>query len=295
MSVLPAKIGLVAGWGEFPVHVARTLAKQGTKVYCVGVKNHASEHLAEICHDFRMFGLGKMGAQVRYLKRAGVSQATMAGKIFKTRIFRRFHLLQHFPDLLCWKHFYPIFVTRSKDRRDDTLLTTVTELYSSGGIKFLPATNLAPELLVKEGTLTNKKISGSQFKDIQFGWQMAKAMGGLDVGQSVVVKNQAVMAVEAIEGTDECIRRAGQLCQEGGFTVVKVAKPYQDMRFDVPTIGSGTIQTIYDSGGSVLAIEAEKTIVLQQTKVIELANQLGISIVALSAADISQSEYASAG
>jgi DUF1009 family protein len=116
-------------------------------------------------------------------------------------------------------------------------------------------------------------------KDIQFGWQMAKAMGSLDIGQTVVVKNQAVLAVEAIEGTDQCIARAGQLCS-GGFTVVKVAKPNQDMRFDVPTIGVGTIETIAREGGRVLAIEADRTIILEQTETVRIAEKLGVAIFA---------------
>ena len=133
---------------------------------------------------------------------------------------------------------------------------------------------------MKTGTLTNRKPSSAQQKDIEFGWTMAKQMGGLDVGQTVVIKEQAVMAVEAIEGTDACIRRAGELCQ-GGFTVVKVAKPNQDMRFDVPTIGTSTIQSIHDAGGSVLAVEGEKTIILDQPETIALAQRLGIVLVAI--------------
>ena len=134
---------------------------------------------------------------------------------------------------------------------------------------------------MKTGTLTRRSPSGSQQKDIAFGWQMAKEMGRLDIGQSIVVKDQTVLAVEAIEGTDACIRRAGQLCQKGGFTVVKVAKPNQDMRFDVPTIGVGTIETIHESGGQVLAIEADMTIVLDEEETIARANELGIRIVAV--------------
>jgi len=203
--------------------------------------------LESLCTSYRVFGMGRMGGQVRFLRSVGVKRATMAGKIFKTLLFqRRRDLLKHFPDLTFLRHFYPVYISRSKDQRDDTLLNTVVQLYAAGGIEFQPATDFAPELLVKTGTLTNKKPNSAQQKDIEFGWSMAKQMGGLDVGQTVVVKEQAVMAVEAIEGTDACIQRAGKLCQ-GGFTVVKVAKPNQDMRFDVPTIGVSTIQSIHDA------------------------------------------------
>ena len=144
---------------------------------------------------------------------------------------------------------------------------------------FAPPTDFAPELLVKAGSLTRSSPTQKQLRDIQFGWTMAKEMGRLDIGQTVVVKNQAVMAIEAIEGTDECIRRAGTLCK-GGFTVVKVAKPNQDMRFDVPTIGVGTIETIAEAGGNILAVEADQTIILEQAETIAAAEKLGVSIFA---------------
>ena len=127
---------------------------------------------------------------------------------------------------------------------------------------------------------TKRNTTSFELKDIQFGWHLAKQMGGLDIGQSIVVKGRCVLSVEAVEGTDECIRRAGQLCPAGGFTVVKVAKPNQDMRFDVPTIGLGTLQTIKKAGGRVLAIEADKTVLLDRPEVVKFANQNGMSIVA---------------
>lgn len=274
-------IGLVAGWGQFPVRIATTLRDQGFRVHCVAIRDHADPVLRDICFQHREFGIGRMGAQVRWLKKSGVGYATMAGKIHKKILFQRKRdLIRHVPDLTCVKHFYPIYISKSKDRRDDTLLNTVVELYQSGGIEFAPATDFAPELLVKEQLLTKKAPSHSEMKDIAFGWEMAKEMGRLDIGQTVVIKNQAVMAVEAIEGTDACIERAGELCK-GGFTVVKVAKPEQDMRFDVPTIGVGTIETIHRAGGNVLAIEAGQTIVLDEASVASTANRLGVSVIAL--------------
>jgi DUF1009 family protein len=278
------KIGLVAGWGSLPVRVAQMLTSQGYDVHCAAIKNHADPVLADICHRYQVFGMGRMGGQVRFLRNAGVTQATMAGKIFKTLLFqRKIDLIQHFPDLTFFRHFYPFIISRTRDRRDDTLLNTVVDIYAASGITFSPATDFAPELLVKKGPLTRRPPTSSQLKDIEFGWTMAKEIGRLDIGQTVVVKDQAVMAVEAIEGTDECIRRAGELCH-GGFTVVKVAKPNQDMRFDVPTIGVGTIETIHKSGGSVLAIEADRTIVLEQAEFIAAAERLGISVFAFDGA-----------
>ena len=285
------KIGLVAGWGKLPVCVAQMLTSQGYDVYCAAIKNHADPVLAEICHRYQVFGMARMGGQARFLRQGGVTQATMAGKIFKTLLFKRkIDLIHHFPDLTFWRHFYPVFVSRTKDQRDDTLLNTVVDLYAASGITFSPATDFAPELLVKKGSLTRRPPTSTQLKDIAFGWAMAKEMGRLDIGQTVVVKDQAVMAVEAIEGTDQCIRRAGELCK-GGFTVVKVAKPNQDMRFDVPTIGVETLETIHQAGGNVLAIEADRTIVLEQIEFIAAAERLGISVFAFDGADQIQSSF----
>ncbi len=146
----------------------------------------------------------------------------------------------------------------------------------------LPCDDYAPELLVKTGQLSKLAPTKSQWRDIVFGWQLAKEMGRLDIGQSVCVKDQTAIAIEAIEGTDQCIRRAGQLCTAGGFTIVKTAKPQQDMmRFDVPTIGLGTLQTMLDAGGKVLAVEAGKTILVEQEAFLEFADKQGLVVVSL--------------
>ena len=146
---------------------------------------------------------------------------------------------------------------------------------------FASVLDFCPELLVKEGILTRRAPTPSEQKDIEFGWALAKEMGRLDVGQSVAVKERATLAVEAIEGTDRCIERAGQFCRAGGWSLVKVAKPQQDMRFDVPTIGITTIENLHKAGARVLAIEAGKTILLDEPQVLALADRYGLSIVAM--------------
>ena len=170
---------------------------------------------------------------------------------------------------------------RTKDRSDDTLLTSIVDAFAQDGIQFGPATNYAPELLVKSGQLTRRGPTAAEQKDIEFGWRLAKEMGRLDIGQSVVVKDQAAIAVEAIEGTDECIRRAGALCRAGGFTVVKSAKPQQDMRFDVPTIGVCTLEAMAAAGGKLLAIEAGRTILVDEADFLRFADDHRIAVVAL--------------
>lgn len=278
---LPAKIGLVAGWGRYPAVVAETLRAQGYRVYCLAIKDHADPVLRESCDDYHAVGLAKLGAAIRYFRRNGVVQATMAGKIHKVALFQKFAWLKHLPDWRCVCTFYPHWISKTKDRKDDTLLGAVIDAFARDGIEFAPATQFAPELLVKHGNLTGRSPSHGQWKDIEFGWRLAKEMGRLDVGQSVAVKGRAVLAVEAVEGTDQCIRRAGQLCPQGGFTVVKVAKPQQDMRFDVPTIGVGTLETLVQAGASVLAIEAEKTIVLDEAELVCYADRHKLTIVAV--------------
>ena len=283
------RVGLIAGWGRYPIVAAEHLTQLGYKVFCLGIAGHADDALAGVCDDYRRVGLTRLGAQIRYFRRRGIHDVTMAGKIHKVLLFNRDFLWQNLPDLTCVRTFYPHFITRSKNRNDDSLLTAVVDSYEKRGLHVKAATDLAPQLLVKCGHLSGKRPSQSQQQDIAFAWQLAKSMGGLDVGQTVAVKGRAVLAVEAVEGTDQCIRRAGMLCPAGGFTVAKVAKPQQDMRFDVPTIGIGTVQSLVAAGGSVLAIEAEKTIIVDQQQVIDYAQRHGITLVSMHANEMAAS------
>ena len=278
----PKTIGLLAAWGRFPIVVAESLKRNGHRVCCLGVKDHADRMLANICDEFDWVGLAKLGQASRWFARHGVSQATMAGKIHKVSLLKRGAWLRHFPDWTTFQAFYPHFVSRRSDRKDDTLLLVVVDTFARHGIEFLPATDFAPELLVAPGQVAGRPLSMAEFADVEFGWYLAKRMGGLDVGQSVCVKGRAVLAVEAIEGTDQCIARAGKLCGQGGFTVVKTAKPEQDMRFDVPTVGIGTLEVMAQSGGQVLAVEGNRTILLNDENFRRFAESQGISVVAVS-------------
>jgi UDP-2,3-diacylglucosamine hydrolase len=277
------RVGLVAGWGRFPIVVAETLKAQGKAVYCIGLANHADERLREICDDFVTCRVARIGQHIRYFRRQGVTHATMAGKVFKHKIvFGRWGWLGLCPDWRTIRVMFPLYVLGRRDRRDDTLLNIAVTEYAKDGIIMAPATDLAPQLLAREGQLTRKGPTAAQMQDIEFGWTLAKELGRLDIGQSVTVKGRAVIAVEAVEGTDACIRRSGEFCPQGGFTVVKVAKPQQDMRFDVPTIGLGTIESMLAARASVLAIEAGKTIIVDLAQVLALANRSGLAIVSLS-------------
>ena len=274
------KMGIIAGWGRYPLVLAAALKRLGYQVYCVAIKDHADPALRQIVDDCCELGLARMGSHLRYFRRHRVRQIALAGKIHKTRIVGRFAWVKHAPDLTAMRTYYHHFFSFQKDRKDDTLLTAAADLAARNGIEMIPATDLVPELLAPPGLLAGPRLSPAQRRDVEFAWSMAKELGRLDIGQSIAVNGQAVLAAEAIEGTDECIRRAGRLCPSGGFTVVKVSKPQQDMRFDVPTIGMGTMQTLANAGGRVLAIEADKTIVLDQGEVARFAKRYGISLLA---------------
>lgn len=279
-------VGIVAAWGRYPLVVVQALKRQGYRVVCLGVAQHADPVLADMCDEFRWIGLGKLGGAIRYFRRHGVHHATMAGKFHKTMLFHPWIWFRHLPDWQAVKKFAPYFASTRRDRKDDTLLGALVDAFAEFDIHFGPATQYAPELLVKAGQLAGRPLTEAQQSDIRFGWNLAKEMGRLDVGQSVCVKDRAVMAVEAIEGTDACIRRAGELCRRGDFVVVKVAKPQQDMRFDVPTIGIGTLKSMVAAKGRVLAIEADRTILLDETEFLEFARRHNLAVVSLSEADI---------
>ncbi|MCS6849987.1 MAG: UDP-2,3-diacylglucosamine diphosphatase LpxI [Gemmataceae bacterium] len=271
-------IGLLAGSGRFPIIFAEKARRLGIPVVCVGIRHEASEELKTLAAEFHWAGVAKLGRMIRLFKKSGVKQIVMAGKVHKTIMHTPFRWLRLMPD---WRMIRVWYRGRRPDNRDDSLLLAAIAEFERDGMTFVSALDLCPELLVRAGILTRRRPTPAEEQDIAFGWELAKEMGRLDVGQSVAVKERAVLAVEAIEGTDRAIARAGELCPRGGFVVVKVAKPHQDMRFDVPTVGCSTIETMHRAGGRVLAIEASKTIVLDQEQTIDLANRLGITIVAL--------------
>ncbi|KAA5540992.1 LpxI family protein [Roseiconus nitratireducens] len=275
-------IGLIAGWGSFPVEVAEHIVASGRHVCCIAITDHASRDLESICDHVKWSGVGKIGAHLRYFRSRGVRQVTMAGKLFKADLlFQGSVWIKHCPDLTAIRTFGPCLLGRNPDSRDDQLLLAVTRTYANRSLTICPATDFAPELLVNQGCLTGKPLSAKQTRDAQVGWQVAKQMGGMDIGQSITIKDGTVLAVEAVEGTDQCIARTGRLCPRGGWTLVKVAKPNQDMRFDVPTIGPQTISRVAENGGTAIVVEAEMTILVERDETLRLARQHGITIVAI--------------
>lgn len=274
------RVGIVAGWGEYPGKVARAVQALGGTVTIAAIRNHASEELHSLADQMKWFGVCKLGAMQRFFAEHDVDRVCLAGKLFKDRIlFHGLGWVQHAPDLECIRTMIRPLFSKNGSTTDDTLLGAVVASFERRGMNVVPGTDYATDLIAQTGILTQCKPNRSVISDIDFGWDIAKHMGGLDIGQSITVKNRTVLSVEAVEGTDACIERTGILCPMGHWSLVKVAKPQQDMRFDLPTIGPQTIERMAKAGGRAIAIEAGKTIVIDRPRTLALANHHRISIL----------------
>ncbi len=263
------KVGLIAGMGELPMAVAEEARARGYSVFAMGLQPLAEKSLASYVDEIKWINVGKFGKLIDTLKECGIKKAVMAGKVSKTLLYKS----KITPDLRAVKLLFSL-----KDRKDDSILLAIAKELHDEGIELLDITLFSTGLLMPDGVLTKKRPSPDEQKDIEFGWEIAKEMGRLDIGQTVVVKNRAVMAIEAIEGTDEAIRRGGKLAVEGAV-VVKVSKPNQDMRFDVPAVGRQTLSAMREVNARVLCVETKKSLILNKDKLIEDAQKAGISIV----------------
>lgn len=264
------KIGLIAGNGIFPLEFARAAREKGLSVIAVAHEGETREDLAPLVDAIFWVKVGQLGKIIAIFKEQGIKDVLMAGGIKKTRLFGGAA-----PDLRGIA-----FLAKMIYKKDDAMLRGVAEELESEGITVRESTLYLPDLLAPAGTLTRRKPSRDEQRDIEFGWQMAKEIGRLDIGQTIVVKDQAVLAVEAIEGTDEAIRRGARFCKEGAV-VVKICKPTQDVRFDLPAVGTETIRTMREVKASCLAVEAGKTILFERGQVVLDADRAGISLVAM--------------
>jgi len=266
------KLGLIAGNGKFPLIFAAQAKKEGVSLVTIAHRGETLEEIEKVVDGVTWIHVGELGKIIRTLHQAGVNEAVMAGGIQKVRLIANFR-----PDLRGLA-----FLARMKSREDDQLLRGVAEELEGEGIRVLESTLFLSEIIPAEGVLTSRSPAREQWQDIRFGFRIAKEIGRLGIGQSVVVKNGVVLSVEAIEGTDAAVRRGAAL-SKGGFVVVKVSKPRQDLRFDVPAVGVGTIRILHELKGAVLAVEAGKTILLEKDELLEEANRAGIAVVAVSA------------
>ncbi|MCE9562194.1 MAG: UDP-2,3-diacylglucosamine diphosphatase LpxI [Planctomycetes bacterium] len=274
----PRPVGLLACAGRFPIAFAEKAREHSIPVVCIGVAGMADPALKEICTEFHTLRRASLGFLIRTFRRGGVERWTMAGKFHKHMIYQPWRWIQLVPD---WRMVRFYFFRKRRANNDDSLLLGLISEFRAHRLECVSSLDLLPELLVREGILTRRKPTATEQKDISVGWALAREMGRLDIGQSVMIRERAVLAVEAIEGTDRAIERAGELCSRSGFVVVKVAKPGQDRRFDVPAVGTETIETMHRAGARVLAIEAGQTILLDEAQTVALADRYGIAITAL--------------
>lgn len=273
------RLGLIAGNGRFPFLALRAARRLGRPVTVVAIREETDPRIAEevgeeSAADLHWVSLGQLGRCIKLLKGAGVTQAVMAGQVKHTKLFAGVA-----PDLALLS-----VLRRLKARNTDALISAIADVLAEHGIELIDSTGLLQPLLAGPGPLTRRTPTGEEQADLAFGRRMADAVAALDVGQTVVVKDRAVVAVEAMEGTDEAIERAARLAGPG-IRVVKVAKPNQDMRFDVPVIGIRTVQALRRARAAVLSIDAGRTLVLDGDAVFEAADEAGVAVVGRAAAE----------
>jgi DUF1009 family protein len=269
-------LGLIAGEGRLPFLVAAGAKKAGLKVICVGLADTAEYKLTEEVDVFYRVALARPGAWIRKLKKHNVTRTIMVGRVSKGRLFTPWRILRYLPDWRAFRIYY--WRLRKKNKLTDSLLCALAEELASGGIILENSIMYCKEHLATAGTMTAGPLRPSVKGDIEFGWEIVKKLGELDIGQAIAVKEKEVIAIEAIEGTAEMIKRAGKFCKSGGWTLIKASKPQQDMRFDVQCVGPDTIRSLAENGSRCMVIETDKTIIIDKPETIKLANQLGITI-----------------
>lgn len=268
------RIGLIAGNGRFPFLVLDGARSMGHDVTIVAIKEEAFPEIAEaaargpIPADVHWVSLGHLGKAIAVLNAAGAKTAVMAGQVKHVKIFSGI-----VPDMTLLS-----VLSRLTARNTDALISAVADVMREKGIELIDSTTFLEPLLARPGVLTSRAPSEHEQADLEFGYGIADAIAGLDVGQTIAVKHKAVVAVEAMEGTDETIGRAGHLAGPG-VSIIKVAKPNQDMRFDVPVVGLATIQAMRVAGATALSVDAGKTLVLDGREFLASANEAKIAVV----------------
>ena len=264
------RLGLIAGNGKFPILFAREARGRHIKIVAVGIKGDTSLILRFFCDKFFWVGVGELKKLFDFFKREGIKKVIMAGQVNPNNLFDS--------KVTFDQEFQKLFAAL-RDRKADTIFTAVADKLKENGMELLDSTFLLEKYLAPKGTLTRRGPTEKELTDIDFGRGIAKSMGSLDVGQTVVVKDKAIVAIEAMEGTDQAILRGGTISQQGAV-IVKTAKPKQDNRFDIPVIGPRTIQAMIKCKASCLAVDAGKTLIIDREKCVQLADRVGICILA---------------
>ncbi len=270
-------LGLIAGQGRLPFLVAQGAKSAGIRVICAGLVDNADPALADVVDVFSIVPIARPGTWIRQLRRYGVTRTIMVGRVAKKRIYTPWRIVKYLPDWRAFRIWY--WRLRNKDKRNDSVLCAIADELASGQILLEDSTMYCKEHLATEGVMTRCRPPVSIQADIDFGWPIVKELGRLDIGQAIAVREREIIAVEAIEGTARMIQRAGELCPKGGWTLIKAAKPNQDMRFDVPCIGPDTIRDLHRYGSRCLVVEKDKTILIDKPDTLKLADDLGIAIV----------------
>ncbi len=266
-----ATIGLIAGGGRFPILFAESARRAGHRVVAVAHKSETDPALAEKVDEIAWVKLGQLGHLVAALKKGGATQSVMLGAITKRRFFADAMLDGTGLRVLA----------RVAIRSDDNLLRALARFLEEEGVPITDPTLFLSDRLAPEGVLGRHEPSEEELADARYGLELARGIGRLDLGQTVVVKDRCALAVEALEGTDACIRRGGELAKSGGFVVAKAVKPNQDRRFDLPAVGPDTVDAIRKAGGRVLAVEAGATLVMDLERMVEAADAARIAVVGL--------------
>jgi len=260
-------LGLIAGNGRFPFLLAQAGRRAGRRIVAVAIREETFPELEQEVDECHWVGLGQLGRAIETLRAAGVREAVMAGQVKHRQIFSGI-----VPDLTLMG-----VLARLAFKNTDSLIGGVADAFGRAGITLLPSTTLLGDQLATAGAMTRRQPSASERKDVAYGIEIARVIAGRDLGQTVVVKDKAAVALEAMEGTDDVIRRAGRIAGQG-TVVVKVAKPRQDMRFDVPVVGAGTLEAMAEAGAAVLAIEAGRTLILDRADFLGRAEAAGVAV-----------------
>jgi hypothetical protein len=278
IGVMDRPVGLIAGEGQLPVLCAQGIRAAGRQVVCVGLGGQTDAPLPPLCDRYAAAGVIRLGQWIRLLRKWGAQEAIMVGRVRKARMYEPFRLLRQIPD---WRAARLWFRVLRHDRRNEALLCAVANELAAGGIRLIDSTQYIQEHLASEGVLTRTQPNAKQRADIDFALPIVAQLNELDVGQAVAVVEREILAVEAIEGTDRMIERAGELCRVGGWTLVKTSKANQDMRFDVPTLGVQTIENLKRHRGACIAVEAGRVILLDKPNFLAAADKAGIPVVGI--------------
>lgn len=265
------KIGVIAGNGQFPFLVLDSAREQNVDAVVAAIKEEASPEIETAGFPVHWLRLGELGKLIRIFRKAGVGKAIMAGQVRHVQIFG-----SGIPDMTMIK-----MLAGLKQKNTDSLIGGVARVLEENGITLLASSALIEPHLAAPGKLTNRGLNKSEQANVDYGLPIARAIAGMDIGQTIVVRNQAVVAVEAMEGTDETMLRAGELAHKKELTVIKVSKPKQDMRFDIPVIGISTVDVMISCGATALVIDAGRTLVFDREAVRQKAGKHDIAIVAL--------------